>query len=117
MADVNAMAMQTRREVFDEVEDLSDAELGLMTCCDPWTVKHLVAHMTALGNQTAPHFMLGLLKAGGNFDRFIASDLQQYMASSDEMKATFKATLPRTKPSPGPKYVMLGEYTMHGEDI
>ena len=53
----------------------------------------------------------------GNFDRFVASDLQKYMKSPDEMKAGFKATLPRTKPSPGPKYVMLGEYTVHGEDI
>jgi uncharacterized protein (TIGR03083 family) len=58
-----------------------------------------------------------MLKARGNFDRFVASDLEKYMTSNDEMKAAFKATLARTKPSPGPKYVMLGEYTVHGEDI
>lgn len=45
------------------------------------------------------------------------SDLQKYMKSTEEMKAGFKATLARTKPSPGPKYVMLGEYTVHGEDV
>jgi uncharacterized protein (TIGR03083 family) len=117
MAEVQAMAMQTRNELFDELQELTDDDLKVMTCCDPWTVKHLVAHMTALGNQSVPNFMLGMLKAMGSFDRFVDSDLQKYMKSTDEMKAGFKATLARTKPSPGPKYVMLGEYTVHGEDI
>ena len=51
--------MQTRSELFDELQELSDDDLGVMTCCDPWTVKHLVAHLTALGNQSVPNFMLG----------------------------------------------------------
>jgi uncharacterized protein (TIGR03083 family) len=117
MADVHAMAMQTRSELFDELQQLSDDDLEVMTCCDPWTVKHLVAHLTALGNQSAPNFMLGMLRAMGNFDRFVDSDLQKYLKGTEEMKAGFRATLARTKPSPGPKYVMLGEYTVHGEDI
>lgn len=117
MADVHAMAMQARRELFDELKELTDADMAQMTCCDPWTVKHLVAHTTALGNQSAPNFMLGMLKARGSFDKFVNSDLQKHMKSTDEMKAAFEATLSRTKPSPGPKYVMLGEYTVHGEDI
>jgi uncharacterized protein (TIGR03083 family) len=117
MADVHGLAMRARDELFEEIDQLSDADLEVMTCCDPWTVKDLVAHMTALGNQSAPNFLLGMLRAKGNFDRFVASDLQKYRRSTDEMKAGFKATLARTKPSPGPKYVMLGEYTVHGEDI
>ena len=117
MADVHAMAMQTRAELFDDLKELTDDDLAVMTCCDPWTVKHLVAHTTALGNQSFPNFMSGMLKARGNFDKFVSTDLQTYMKSTEEMKAGFEATLARTKPSPGPKYVMLGEYTMHGEDI
>ena len=78
MADVHAMAMQTRSELFDELQELTDDDLAVMTCCDPWTVKHLVAHLTALGNQSAPNFMLGMLKARGNFDRFVDTDLQKY---------------------------------------
>ena len=117
MSDAHAMAMQTRNELFDELQELTDADLAVMTCCDPWTVQHLVAHMTALGNQSVPNFMLGMLKARGSFDRMVATDLRKYMKTTEEMKAGFKATLARTKPSPGPKYVMLGEYTVHGEDI
>lgn len=117
MADVHAMAMQTRSELFDELKQLTDEDMEVMTCCDPWTVKHLVAHLTALGNQSARNFMLGMLKARGSFDRFVDADLQKFMKGTEEMKAGFEATTSRTKPSPGPKYVMLGEYTVHGEDI
>ncbi len=117
MADVHAMAMQARNELHEDLQDLTDDDMSEMSCCDPWTVRHLVAHTTALGNQSVPNFMLGLLKARGNFDTFVNNDLQKYMTSTDEMMTNFEATLARTKPSPGPKYVMLGEYTVHGEDI
>ena len=117
MADVHAMARQTREELFEEIRTLGDDDFATMTCCDPWTVKHLVAHMTALGNQSAPNFMLGMVKARGSFDRFVDRDLQKYLTGTEEMKAAFEATLARTKPPTGPKYVMLGEYTVHGEDI
>lgn len=117
MTDVHEMARQTRRELFDDVQALTDEDMATLTCCDPWTVKHLVAHLTALGNQSAPNFLVGMVRARGSFDRFVDNDLQKYLAGTDEMKAAFEKTLGRTKPSPGPKYVMLGEYTVHGEDI
>ena len=117
MADVHTMAMQVRDELFEDLQPLTDADLAVMTCCDPWTVKHLIAHLTALGNQKFSNFALGMLKARGNFDVFVNNDLEQYLAGVDEMKSAYEATLARSKPSPGPKYVMLGEYTMHGEDI
>ena len=117
MADVHDMAMATRNELFDDLQELTDEDMAKMTCCDPWTVKHLVGHLTALGNQSFPNFAMGMLKARGQFDKFVDSDLQKYLKSTSEMKAGYKATLARTKPSPGPKYVMLGEYTVHGEDI
>ena len=79
MADVHAMAMQARDELFDDVKELTDADVAVMTCCDPWTVKHLVAHTTALGNQSFPNFAVGMLKARGNFDKFVNTDMQKYM--------------------------------------
>ena len=117
MADVHAMAMQVRDELMEDLQPLTDADLAVMTCCDPWTVKHLIAHVTALGNQKFSNFAMGMLKARGNFDVFVNNDLEPYLAGADEMKSAYQATLARSKPSPGPKYVMLGEYTMHGEDI
>ena len=117
MTDVHQMATETRRELHDEIQQLTDDDMATMTCCDPWTVRHLVAHMTALGNQSFGNFARGMLRARGDFDRFVDRDLQKYLGSTAEMISGFEATLSRTKPSPGPKYVMLGEYTMHGEDI
>ncbi len=76
MADVQQMAIDTRAELFDDIKNLTDADMAVMTACDPWTVKHLVAHMTALGNQSFGNFATGMLKARGNFDTFVDSDLQ-----------------------------------------
>lgn len=117
MADAHQMAIETRAALFGDIENLSDADMDTMTCCDPWTVRHLVAHMTALGNQTFGNFARGLIGARFDFDRFVDTDLQSYLGPTDTMISNFEQTLARTKPSPGPKYVMLGEYTMHGEDI
>ena len=117
MADVSTMAFQARDEIFEDLKSFTDDDMATMTCCDPWTVKHLVAHLTALGNQSFPNFAIGMLKARGDFDKFVNGDLAKYMKSTEEMVAGYRATLARTKPSPGPKYVMLGEYTVHGEDI
>ena len=63
MADVHRMAMQARDELFEDLKEFTDDDMSVMTCCDPWTVKHVVAHLTALGNQSVPNFMLGMLKA------------------------------------------------------
>jgi uncharacterized protein (TIGR03083 family) len=117
MADVVKLAFDTRDELFEVIKSLTDADMALPTACDQWSVKHLVAHMTALGNQSFPNFAKGMLTSGFNFDKFVDRDLQKYMKGTDEMIAGFNKTMARTKPSPGPKYVMLGEYTVHGEDI
>ncbi len=117
MADVHQMARDTRAELWEEISTFTDDDMATMTVCDPWTVKHLVAHTTALGNQSFPNFLKGMFRARFNFDTFVNNDLQKWLADTDQMKANFEKTLARTKPSPGPKYVMLGEYTVHGEDM
>ncbi|MGY9075185.1 MAG: hypothetical protein ACKVHU_19780 [Acidimicrobiales bacterium] len=92
--------------------------MAKMTACDPWTVKHLLARLTDLGNQSFPNFALGMLKNRGNFHKFTDSDLQKYLkGSAADMIAGFEKALEHSKPSPGPKYVKLSEYTVHGEDI
>lgn len=42
-----------------------------------------MAHMTALGNQTAPNFFVGLAKNGFNFHRFTAGDLKRVNEGTD----------------------------------
>lgn len=117
MTDLHTYALQTRDELAPEIAALTDEEMDVATCCGPWTVRHLVAHMTALGNQTMPNFMRAMVRARFDFDRAIEGDLQRFVSDTATMQRAFAATLERTKRAPGPKYVMLGEFTLHGEDI
>ncbi len=118
MTDYHAMAMAERQAIYEDLTGLTDEQWATMTICDPWTVRHLVAHMTALGNQTRMNFFTGMLSTGFNFHKFVAKDLQRFDEGSNaDVLARFQQTLDNTKPPPGPDYVSLGEYLCHGEDI
>ncbi len=41
------MADIERKALYAELQGLTEAQWSTMTVCDPWTVRHLVAHMTA----------------------------------------------------------------------
>jgi uncharacterized protein (TIGR03083 family) len=81
-------------------------------------VQELVAHLTAAGNITAPHFLGGFLKAGFNFDKTVDTDLRNYSQGSPaDVKARYDAIITSNRKPPGPAYVALGEVMVHGEDI
>ena len=118
MSEFAAMARAERSALYSELEGLTDDQWSTMTVCDPWTVRHLVAHMTALGNQTAANFFRGFIASGFSFDKFVNKDLARYnQGSNADVLAGFAKTLSSTKSPPAPKYVALGEYMCHGEDI
>lgn len=118
MSDLAAMARVERAALYDDLQALTDERWSTMTVCDPWTVRHLVAHMTAVGNQTAPNFFTGFITSGFSFDRFVNKDLARFnQGSNADVLARFAQTLSSTKSPPAPKYVALGEYMCHGEDI
>ena len=118
MSDMSEMANAERAMLLTELEGLTDEQWSTMTVCDPWTVRHLVAHLTALGNQTAPNFFKGLIMNGFSFDKFVAKDLIKYnQGSNADVLAGFAKTAQHPKSPPGPKYVSLGELMCHGEDI
>ncbi len=118
MTDIPAMANAERAALYDDIKDLTDEQWATMTVCDPWTVRHLVAHLTALGNQTAPNFFKGLITSGFDFGKFVSKDLVKYnQGSNADVLAGFAKTVENPKSPPGPKYVSLGELIVHGDDI
>ena len=118
MTDLYAMGVAERAAIHADVKDLTDEQWATMTVCDPRTVRHLVAHMTALGNQTPFNFFKGIVTNGFNFDKALDKDLERFnQGSNADVLARFEQTLDNRKPPPGPKYVALGEYLVHGEDI
>lgn len=118
MSDLMPMVHAERRSLADFLDTLSPEQWSLPTWCDKWCVRDVVAHLTAAGNITAPHFFGGFIRAGLNFDRFVEGDLLQFGSGTPaDVRARFDAIIDSNRKPPGPAYVALGEVMVHGEDI
>ena len=118
MADLMPMVHAERRSLAGFLDTLTPEQWTAPTWCDQWNVQELVAHLTAAGNITAPHFFAGFIGAGFNFGKFTDRDLRQYAAGSPaDTRARYDEIIDSNRKPPGPAYVALGEVMVHGEDI
>src|SRR5258707_229507 len=86
--------------------------------CGQWTVREVLAHMTAAAVQTPPKFFAKMLAAGLRFQKMAARDVDRNLgAGPKETLARFKAHINDTTAPPGPVITWLGETIVHGEDI
>ncbi|MGZ8766620.1 MAG: maleylpyruvate isomerase family mycothiol-dependent enzyme [Acidimicrobiia bacterium] len=118
MTDLMPMIHAERRLLADDLVLLEPNQWGQSTWCDKWNVQELVGHLVAAASITAPHFLVGFIKTGFSFDRFVDKDLRQF-ANGDprEVLQRFRGIITSTRKPPGPSYVALGEIMVHGEDI
>ncbi len=117
MADVREM---TRAEGESLVEYLSGVPVeswGQSTVCDPWSVRHLVAHLTALSNQTLPNFMKRMITTGFNFEKVVNGDLQKYLVEPNQMIDKLASSIAAPTTPKMLNLIALGEFMCHGEDI
>lgn len=117
MADVQAMTKAEGEMLVEYLRTVPADKWDTQTVCDPWTVRHLVAHLTALSNQTLPNFARRMITTGFNFQKVVDGDLQKYLGEPAAMvdKLSSSVASPTT---PGMlKHVALGEFMCHGEDI
>ena len=118
MADLIAMVQAERASLGSYLETLEPSQWAAPTWCEKWKVQQVVGHLIASANITAPHFFIGLLKGGFNFDKVVEADLVQYAKGTPaEVLNTYKGIIGSTRKPPGPAYVALGEIMVHGEDI
>jgi len=118
MADLMPMVHAERASLGEFLDTLTPEQWTAPTWCDKWNVQELVAHLTAAGNITAPHFLAGFVKAGFNFDKTVDRDLRNFSAGTPaDVKALYDAIITSNRKPPGPAYVALGEVMVHGEDI
>lgn len=118
MADVTAMTRTEGEALVAYLREVPPEGWGQITVCDPWTVGHLVAHLTALGNQTMPNFAMNFVRSGFNFDKTVNRDLHKYLEGTpterlDRLESAVKAP---TTPKPLSE-IALGEFLCHSEDI
>src|ERR1700756_396148 len=105
MADLMPMVHAERRSLSEFLTSIAPEQWTAPTWCDKWNVQQLVAHLTAAGNITAPHFFGGFIKAGFNFDKTVETDLLNYSGGTPaEVKARFDEIITSNRKPPGPAY-------------
>lgn len=107
-----------RKALAEDLAGLSDSQWSAGSWCDNWTVRDVVAHMTATAKVTPPAFFVKLAGSGFSFTRLQAKDIAAEKGDSPaDTLARFQAILASRKRPPGPSETMLGEVIVHSQDI
>ena len=107
-----------RGALADDLAALPDEVWTTRSLCGDWTVRDVLAHMTATAALTPPRFLGGFIGSGFNFSKFAAKGIAQHLGSSPaETLQNFRAQQNSTSSPPGPKLSWLGETIVHAEDI
>lgn len=117
MAELQTMTRAEGEALLGYLRQVPDQDWDTPTVCHPWTVRHLVAHLTALSNQTLPNFARRMIVTGFNFQKVVDGDLQKYLAPKDAMLARFQSSIASPTTPKMLDEVALGEFMVHGEDI
>jgi len=59
-----------RAELAGVLDGLQPEDWDRATLCDGWRVRELVAHITLPYRMSMPRFVAGMVRAGGNFNRY-----------------------------------------------
>lgn len=107
-----------RKALAADLDGLDDAGWNTTTLCTDWTVRDVVAHMTATSKLSGPTFFPKLLASGFSLKRLQAKDIAAERGSSPaDTLARFKAQVDSTGRPPGPIDTILGEVIVHAADI
>ena len=107
-----------RHALANDLSTLSEAQWQTTSWCQQWSVRDVVAHMTAAATMNPPSFFAKLVANGFSFSKLQAKDIaRERGASSAETLARFQAILDSTSHPPGPTVTWLGESLVHAEDV
>jgi uncharacterized protein (TIGR03083 family) len=118
MADIWAPVRPEREALAADLQAIDEAAWATPSLCSGWTVRDVLAHLTALARMTPPKFFQKLLASGFNFSRLQARDITVEKGSSvEETLARFRRVTARKNRLPGQDKTALGETLVHAEDI
>ncbi len=107
-----------RKALADDLRGLDDSQWATQSLCSDWTVRDVVAHMTATAKITPAAFFGKLAASGFKFSKLQAKDIAaEKGASPAQTLANFEAVTTSVKHPPGPNDTWLGEVIIHGQDI
>jgi uncharacterized protein (TIGR03083 family) len=107
-----------RAALLEDLAGLESSQWDVQTLCSKWQVRHVVAHLV-YGSDVNSAFIIGLVKNGMNFNRYMASQAQAMGAASpDVLLAGLKESIGKHSTPPMAKPVnMLSDTVCHSADI
>jgi uncharacterized protein (TIGR03083 family) len=107
-----------RAALAADLAELAEQQWATQSLCDRFTVREVLAHMTAGASLNPVRWMAGVIRCRFDFDRQVAMRLAEQMgATPAETLARFRDVITSTTKPPVPIVAMLGETIVHGEDI
>lgn len=107
-----------REALAADLTGLDTARWQTPSLCDRWTVREVLAHMTATAAMTPARFFGKFLSSGFNFTSMASKGVAGELGDSPaQTLARFKAQATSTTSPPGPTDSWVGETIIHAEDI
>lgn len=117
MSDLWATIAAERGALASDLAGLAPAQWDTPSLCAGWTVRDIVAHLSATASLNPATFLLNMARAGFNFDRFANGQIAKHRGADPAATlAEFRGLQNSTSAPPGPKTSWLGEVVVHGED-
>jgi uncharacterized protein (TIGR03083 family) len=107
-----------RRALAADLSGLSEPQWATPSQCAGWTVRDVLAHMTATARMGQGQFILKFITAGFNFTAMQSKDIAAERGETPaEALSRFKSVMNSSNHPPGPADTWLGEVIVHSEDI
>jgi uncharacterized protein (TIGR03083 family) len=107
-----------RNALATDLGALGEDQWASPSLCGAWTVRDVLAHMTATAKMTPPAFFAKLATTGFSFDRLQEKNVAaEQGATAADTLSRFEGELTSVKHPPGPVDSWLGETIVHAEDI
>jgi uncharacterized protein (TIGR03083 family) len=107
-----------RAALAADLAELTDQQWMTRSLCDQFTVREVLAHLTAAASLNPVRWMAGVIRCRFDFDQQVAMRLAEQMGTTPaDTLARFRDVITSTTKPPIPVVAMLGETIVHGEDI
>jgi uncharacterized protein (TIGR03083 family) len=107
-----------RVALIADLDNVTDAQWSTQSLASPWTVRDVLAHMTATAKMTPGRFIGKMAGAGFRFNAMSEQGVKEELgATPTETLAAFKTVVDRTTSPPGPLDAMVAEAVIHTQDI
>jgi uncharacterized protein (TIGR03083 family) len=107
-----------RKALAADLDGLDDTGWNTASLARDWTVRDVVAHMTAATKLSGPKFFGKLVGSGFKFESVQAKGIASELGATPADTLThFTAQIDSHGRPPGPIDTMLGETIVHSEDI